>query len=282
MFKIVNRKYYPDIKEFVNQCAYKVCTNSVLEDSAKGKVFADSVNAPSIVLMWFKPATVYFYGEVNDIDEFNTDLKKVFDEWIIPECTKEGCGGSSISFFEEEYWGSFTDKLIIDGKLIRSGRWVGVFDKERYLGKELPKPLPEGYEVCKIDKNILSNEENAELKEEILDEGWSCIGDYLERGIGFCVLKNSKVISSCYSVYISGNSHYEITVNTFDADERKKGFATRCAIAFIDHCLENQFLPHWEADHKNFASHKLAEKIGFRDSFIENKFILFFNRSEIE
>ena len=118
MFQKVSRKYYPIIKEFVNQSTYKVCTISVLEDSTKGEVFADSVNTPSIVLMWFKPATVYIYGEVTKIDEFNSDLKKVFDEWIIPECTKEGCGGSSMSFFEEEYWGYFTDKLIIDGKPI--------------------------------------------------------------------------------------------------------------------------------------------------------------------
>ena len=83
-------------------------------------------------------------------------------------------------------------------------------------------------------------------------------------------------------MYISGNSHYEIAVNTFEAEERKKGFATHCAMAFIDHCLENQFLPHWETDHKNLGSQKLAEKIGFRDSFIENKFILIFKRAEIE
>ncbi|NOR44360.1 MAG: GNAT family N-acetyltransferase [Candidatus Delongbacteria bacterium] len=280
MLKKVNREHFPIIKEFVNQYSYKVCTNSVLEGGAKGEVFSDSGNAPSIALMWFKPATVYVYGKVNDIDEFNKDLKKVFDEWIIPECAKERCGGSSISFFEEKYWESFTEKLIVDGKLIRSGRWVGVFDKESYLRKELPKPLPEGSEICKIDKDILSNKENAELKEEILDEGWSDINDYLEKGIGFCVMKNSKVISSCYSVYISDNYHYEITVNTFSEEERNKGFASHCAIAFIDHCLENKFIPHWEADHKNFASHKLAKKIGFSDSFIENKFIFFFNRAD--
>ena len=280
MLKKVKREYYPTIKEFVNKYTYKVCTNSVLEGSAKGEVFSDSVNAPSIALMWFKPATVYIYGEVNDINEFNTDLKKIFDEWIIPECVKEGCGGSSISFFKEKFWKSFTDCFNVDGKLIRSGRWVGVFDKESYLRKEIPKPLPKGYQICKIDKDILLNEKNAELKEEILDEGWSTIDDYLKKGIGFCVLKESKVISSCYSVYISDNCHYEITVNTFDEEDRKKGFASHCAIAFIDHCLKNQFLPHWEADHKNFASHKLAEKIGFSHSFIENKFILFFNKAD--
>jgi len=279
MFKQIDQANYPIIKTFVNQFQYRVAVNTVLDLNTKGFVFADDTDKPTIALVWDTLSQIFIFGKINSIDEFNQAFKQVVDEIISPKLIKDGEAGASVSFFEEKYWDSLTDKVIEDNYLHRNNDWLGIFDKNSYLKlKELQKPLFEGYELLNISKEILMADENTALKEMILDR-WQEIDDYLEKGIGFCILKNLKVVSCCFSGFVSDYCHYEISVKTFDDNERKKGLATHCTIAYIDHCLEKNYQPHWETDHTNVASHNLANKVGFIDFTIENNFIFLFDRA---
>jgi len=219
---------------------------------------------------------------LNDIDKFNIDFKKAIDEFIVPILRLKGKDmGLLISFFDEKYWEPLSDKVIEEKYLLRCGRWIAEFDEDHYLEfkRSFPKNLPEGYSLRRIDKEILEADENKELKNEVLDS-WQVIEDYLRSGFGFCVLKNSKVISSAFSCGVSDKLYYEIGIDTFDEQERKKGFAAHCAIAYIDHCLENKYIPHWATDYDNLASQKLAAKIGYPRSSNENRFQFRINRAD--
>jgi RimJ/RimL family protein N-acetyltransferase len=85
---------------------------------------------------------------------------------------------------------------------------------------------------------------------------------FLERGLGFCLLRGSTLVSSCFSAFVEGTAH-EIKINTFVQGYRRKGLATWCARAYVDHCLANGLTPVWTTSEANAASVGLAAKLGF-------------------
>ena len=76
------------------------------------------------------------------------------------------------------------------------------------------------------------------------------------------MLHNNEVITTCISCHVTGNIH-EISINTFDPQNRNKGFATLTARAFVEHCITEGLTPYWKADIVNPASIAVAEKVGF-------------------
>jgi RimJ/RimL family protein N-acetyltransferase len=56
---------------------------------------------------------------------------------------------------------------------------------------------------------------------------------------------------------------HELSVDTYDLQQRGRGFATLTAKACIDQCLAQGLTPVWTADESNAASLALARKLGF-------------------
>jgi len=279
MFTQINSQNDPTIKAFVNRYEYNVCVNSILDGNTKGLVFADNAQSPTIALVFEFPNVLYLIGKLNSIDDFNNDFKKVLNETFIPICEREDKDFLLVTFIDKHYWKEYTDKVIEEHYLQSGNRWQGEFDQEYYqkFKSTFPKTLPDGYALCKINKEIIESYENKELKENILTS-WISIDTFLAKGFGFCILQGSKVICFIISYNFSDNLYYEITIETIDEQERKKSFATHCIIAYIDYCLENNYLPHWMTDFENEASQNLATKIAFpkhhntlQCSFIFNK-----------
>ncbi|CDQ42008.1 MULTISPECIES: GNAT family N-acetyltransferase [Virgibacillus] len=124
---------------------------------------------------------------------------------------------------------------------------------EDYVAK-----LPENYELKRIDRSNILNPSLHAISEDFTGNFHS-IEDFLERGIGYCVLYNGKVVcgASSYSVY---NDGIEIEIGT-NPDYRRKGLAKITASALILECLEKGWYPSWDA--ANLASARLAEQLGY-------------------
>ncbi|WP_212936917.1 GNAT family N-acetyltransferase, partial [Bacillus hominis] len=118
--------------------------------------------------------------------------------------------------------------------------------------------LPKGYELRKIDEHIANNPSLHNVSEDFISQFCS-IDDYVNRGIGYCILYNGEVVcgASSYSIYDDG---IEIEVAT-DFDHRRKGLATVVCAALILDCLEKGKYPNWDA--ANSTSAKLADKLGY-------------------
>lgn len=88
---------------------------------------------------------------------------------------------------------------------------------------------------------------------------FNSIDDYVNRGLGFCILHQGKVVcgASSYSVY---NGGIEVEIDTHP-EHRRKGLATVAASALILCCLEKGIYPSWDA--ANLTSVALAEKLGY-------------------
>ncbi|KAB2441133.1 GNAT family N-acetyltransferase [Bacillus luti] len=118
--------------------------------------------------------------------------------------------------------------------------------------------LPKGYELRRVDEDIVNNPTLHKVSEDFISQ-FQSVEDYINRGIGYCILHKGEVVcgASSYSIYDKG---IEIEVAT-DHNHRKKGLATIVSAALILNCLEKEIYPNWDA--ANPTSAKLAEKLGY-------------------
>ncbi|WBW99048.1 GNAT family N-acetyltransferase [Oceanirhabdus sp. W0125-5] len=126
-----------------------------------------------------------------------------------------------------------------------------------HLEKFLEK-LPFGYELKKIDEDLVKEPSLHEVSPDFTSNFHS-IEDYLNRGIGYCILNKGQVVcgASSYSIYDGG---IEIEIGT-RPEHRRKGLATVVAAALIIDCLDRGIYPSWDA--ANTQSVDLAEKLGY-------------------
>jgi GNAT superfamily N-acetyltransferase len=83
--------------------------------------------------------------------------------------------------------------------------------------------------------------------------------DFVQRGIGYCVERNGRILGAAYSSLVCGIG-IEISIFVLD-DYRRQGVATTLTAHLVKWCLENNMDPHWDA--ANPESCKLAEKLGY-------------------
>lgn len=83
--------------------------------------------------------------------------------------------------------------------------------------------------------------------------------DFVQRGIGFCLLKDETIIGVAYSSLVCSDA-IEVSI-IVDSNHYRQGIATALACQLLQWCLENHIRPNWDA--ANEESCHLAEKLGF-------------------
>lgn len=124
--------------------------------------------------------------------------------------------------------------------------------------KKLLSSLPEDYEIMRVDKKIAQLASFNELSEDFTSQ-FDSIEDFINRGVGYAILHEGKVVSAAtsFSVYDEG---IEIEVASHP-DHRKKGLATIVSSALIVDCIDKGKYPSW--DGANLESVELAKKLGY-------------------
>ena len=126
--------------------------------------------------------------------------------------------------------------------------------------RSLEKGIPEGYHIRRIDLDLARViDADSSLISEDHVHNFDSPEDFVERGIGFCVLRGDRIVSGASS-YAICDSGIEVQVNTH-TDFRRKGLATAVSAALLVHCLENGVEAHWDAG--NPISVGLAKKLGY-------------------
>ncbi|PKO16922.1 MAG: GNAT family N-acetyltransferase [Chloroflexi bacterium HGW-Chloroflexi-10] len=123
--------------------------------------------------------------------------------------------------------------------------------------------LPSGYVLRKIDLSlakILSTAATPLSVDQV--QNYGSPEYFLEHGIGYCILKEDKIVSGASS-YASCKAGIEIQVNTIE-EERGKGLAQIVSAALIMDCLEHGKAAHWDA--ANRSSARLAQRLGYQPS----------------
>ena len=219
---------------------------SVLNHYIRGAVYADS-STPKTVLIGTDSGVYFVVGEVNNQD-FNDFLLKLYDQ-------RKKINARFTLFSSNGNWDCVIESQFKD-KLRQMSRYAFHYDgKKRLDNKELAKE----YSLRRINEELLVN--SSEFNEDYYKEYWGTVSNFCKNGFGYCILHNGEVVSECTSIFSS--LHYSEMDIATHKEYRGKGLASIIAIAFVDHCLENNKIPRWDCDIDNKSSIKLAGKLGF-------------------
>ncbi len=207
-------------------------------DNVMGKVFADDTEHPKSAMAMVGDF-VYLAGEPN--------LELVCakpDRWmiVVPQ---------------NEAWEDLLENNFSAYKMIRYAiRKDTRFDRKKL--ETMANALPYGYTFRRIDEELYDICLNDEEFEEAVS-AFESKEKYLEHGIGFAVMKDSKIVAvaSSYTRYKKG---IDIEIDTAK-EERQKGLGSAVAAKLILECLDEGLYPGWDAASK--MSVRLAEKLGY-------------------
>ncbi len=118
--------------------------------------------------------------------------------------------------------------------------------------------LPNGFRLKRITAQ--NAERFAELNEAYV-YNFPSLEHYIDNGVGYGVEHDGRFVSGCSSFAISPFS-LEFEIETHP-DFRRRGLAFAAAARMIEHCLDTNLKPCWDAH--NDMSAALAAKLGFVD-----------------
>ncbi len=231
--------------------------------------------------MWDKIYCYYFVGEAEN-DAFNKRIIELFNQAIIPQAILNNYDAYKIEYSTKE-WEPFLEILLRERIPVKKARIFMTLDK--FLMKTWRTKLPKNFKIRKIDQQLLeSGIINTNLIIEEINRGWDSIESFFKIGFGFCCIvyldNGKKVVQGwCIGEYFSKNK-CGIGIKTFRGYQ-KKGIATAMASAFVEHCLTKDIKPHWDFFLNNYASVRVAEKIGFKDIENFNVYYGSFSKSEL-
>ena len=217
-------------------------------NNSVGSVFVDDEDEPSRAFIEFPGH--YVGGNEHD-HAFNNELKERILTRIVPSFIASG-GSLLITSFSDE-WKNIIDNILRDYGVTTISRRVFALDKalffERHCGWE--GRTPAGYCIRRMDR---------ELAEQVGVVGaWSNVERFLEKGFGFCVIRDDEIVSCCDTVFV-GDNRAETSIETNER-YRRQGFGTLATCAFIEHCLEQGIRPEWGTFFDQAAM--MALKLGF-------------------
>lgn len=126
--------------------------------------------------------------------------------------------------------------------------------------RDLQASMPSGYELRRIDLNLA---QQIVGDPDLISPDHVCNfespEDFVARGIGFCALRDGRIVSGASS-YAICNRGIEVQVNTH-TDHQNRGLATAASAALLVYCLEHKLEVNWDA--ANLTSARLAERLGY-------------------
>lgn len=235
-----------------------ISIKSILMGWSRGKIFVDDPVHPTTALIWAINCMYYFIGNAHN-PKFNDHFVNFFEEDLKPENTSLGASVFICTFLHDQGWHERVLQFFKDRKVEKDYRQVYAFNKghEDHQGT---KPNFNHVTIKAIQPDLFEDKDASLLSEDI-GEFWYDRHDFFNKGIGFCVVKEDQVLSSCYACYATDQG-LEINIITYEDQNRQKGYAKMAAWSFMDYCLQHKLTFRWEA-YENSPSSLLAEKLGF-------------------
>lgn len=217
---------------------------AVVQQQQRGWVFVDNLAHPTSALVINNFGFMQLIGAKNSDD----NLYKFFKS---PTTT--------IPTYLLWYSPPLQTQKILDGftQVRRRERARFVFKGRAF---ENPVECPAGFTVQRLDKESIGMTQTLNL--EIGSRFWASTNDFLEHGIGTCIIKDGKIVSLCYSACVVNNLA-EVDVVTKE-EYRGMGLAVIAAQSFISECVQRDITPTWDCFVNNIASMNLAIKLGFK------------------
>ncbi|WP_339187246.1 MULTISPECIES: GNAT family N-acetyltransferase [unclassified Paenibacillus] len=242
---------YAHILPLLKNLAYEpVFAYSVIERNQSGKVFVDRRENPTCGLI------INLYGQYlltgsGDNESFMNDVV----EFLLND--------QNHSIYYDLYV-STPDLLFqigdrLAGKTVLLYRSSFTFELSQFQHLKTLNSSPEQFVMKRMD-GILFDKYKNEM-DASYDSLWSSAQNFIDRGFGYCLVKDDQFASVCNSYFV-GRGYADIDIVTVD-EYQNKGLATLTGTAFIEHCLNHNLLPNYSCDAGNERSIQLAKKLGF-------------------
>lgn len=241
----------------------KLKTNAAIESifnlKNEARLFVDNLENPESVFIINSWAYYYLAGN-SENESFNTSLVSFLEDTYFPECIKNNKNLNFAFYPDSDAWYEKVQKMFPNLKLTKSGKTYFIYEKSRF-NKNWQKSIPVGFTVKKISNELISSIKNNNEFIEYIECFWGSVDKYFEKGLGYCAVNSSDFATICISVFASENER-EVGIKTFPEFQRK-GLAYVTACAYIEECINNNYIPIWSCFSENEDSVKLAEKLGY-------------------
>ena len=219
---------------------------AVVQQQQRGWVFVDDPDHSTCALVINNFGFMQFIGTGNfdDISEFFKSPKAFLPSYLL---------WYSPPLHIQKKMGGFAYEQV---RCRERARFI--FKRQTILN---PLACPAGFTVQNLDKEWIKKTQNFKL--DIGSRFWSSTDDFLNHGVGTCIIKDGKIASLCYSACIVDNLA-EIDVVTQE-EYRGMGLAIIATQNFITECVRRGITPTWDCFINNRASMKVAVKLGFEE-----------------
>ncbi|MEA2069835.1 MAG: GNAT family N-acetyltransferase [Asgard group archaeon] len=242
LIQVENKKYAQFLPLFQEHEHLRIVLKTILKEKM-GNLLVDDMENPKLGLLLYK---VFAFIAGDPSHPYAKEVLKYLYE-------------NRMVLFPTKKWKIFAEKYLVLNPYPRtkySSKNLSVEKMEKFLEIE----LPEDFTLEKIDLQTVYNF-NPSLAPAFFPF-FKNREDFIERGLGYCVKHNKKVISAAAASMPIYDDEFEIQVITENKKEyRQHGFATIACAALIKESLEKGLEPHWDAD--NEVSAKFALKLGF-------------------
>ena len=257
MYRLEQREYRR-LRPIFEGLRYNLVIDSVIDGNTPAWMYVDDVRHPRMAWIWNRQDAILLAGYAGD-EALNRALAELIGGKVVSDARRRHIPQLSLHYFPEA-WESKIDMILRDRHPEKAQRRFYTFDQ---LQVDWRKQIPAGCEMRRIDEALL---ESTHLEHICAVVGWvrsfwASSREFAKTGFGFCLLQGDTIVSLCLSVYVSGR-HFELGLATAP-DYRGQGFATLVAAACVEHCVKNDFTPHWHCWEENLPSVAVAEKVGF-------------------
>ncbi|MFS1516155.1 GNAT family N-acetyltransferase [Bacillus sp. SCS-151] len=241
----------------------QVEASAIIEGNNPGRIFVDNTISPSSGVIWLGNNDGFiFFGNPHN-EEFNLSLNKFIDTKILPDAV-----GLGLDYFEamatHSGWNKTLENLFKHRELMSWNQRVYKLRKDHFKPEHEPS-VDQDYVTMKVTKSMFYNREvpikNIEFLQAKILELWETLTDFFNKGIGYCIVHQNKIVSLCISGFVGHNVH-GIAIETLTAYQGKK-LGQKVAHQFVYHCLKNSIVPYWDCMEMNKPSIAVAESIGF-------------------
>ncbi len=261
MLKELKPNEFERVRPLFQGFDYSLSIHAAIEGNNPGRIFVDNVDRPRTALA----LTVEGYllaGDDGNL-ETNSALRRLFKENIFTgEVFVNGDWSVSLAVHPET-WEARLPYLIPTHEIERSERYHYLC---RTVEFDWRSHVPAGCTVRRVDQALL-DDSTIVFPEALRDwfdftEMWWTMENFLVKGVSFCVVEGSEVVSWCVSDCAAGD-RIDVGIITHPG-HRRRGFAAIATAATVEYCLSHGFSAiGWHCNAENIGSWKTAEKVGF-------------------
>jgi RimJ/RimL family protein N-acetyltransferase len=235
-------------------CKQYVPVFAVLDSNFPGKVYVDSIDAPTTAIVLALTRWAYIDGDIHNTNFLNA-LPDFIQDVVTPLYRQLDMNWFELYAPQNECWIPALDDTL--APLSTEMHWEStyVLDSSAYQQLRQEPALPHGIHLRNIDLPIIQVPAMASqlIPSSLLEK----------KAVGYELVQGDRVIAVCRSNGLQAEREFMVDVRTFRRKDRRRGYARLTATALIDHALKEDVSPLWETMEDNIASRRLAESLGY-------------------